>query len=95
MPVKLGRYKVQVMQEDIDNGIKENPCHCPIALAACRVLNIDPDDKILEVDDRISFPAYWIKVLMPSVSDFVVNFDEGRAVGPWEFDMELVEETVE
>lgn len=42
--------KINVTQQDIDNGIQGDCYRCPIAQAMCRLTGMTPDDPIIEVD---------------------------------------------
>ena len=77
--------KIQVTQADIDNGIPEDDCRCPIALAL----------------KRAGYPAYvgdfkvemedGTEVLLPdSARHFIERFDRDfTSVSPFEFDLAI------
>lgn len=80
--------KIQVTQEHINKGITGSACFCPIALAAnageigrkfgpVRVMpsSIMVDTELLE---------------LPAVAKlFIIDFDHGHPVEPFEFDLEI------
>jgi hypothetical protein len=77
--------KIEVTQEDIDNGFRASSLGCPIARAVNRVFktnNAAVLDLVLSVNNR-----GWH---MPEVAtEFVHNFDAGKPVKP--FVLELAE----
>lgn len=86
--------KIQVTQEDINNGIKFKCESCPVALAIKRLLK--PNVKVL-VGDIISFmtndSSEWKDVVTPErVWDFLVQFDNKRPVQPFSFELDIPED---
>lgn len=87
---------VQVTQMDIDGGIPEDACRCPIALALLR--EFGPDCGPSVDPDRVDFgkpPGKTYEGPMPStfifedyVEMWIQAFDAGTPQGPIELDME-------
>lgn len=76
--------KIVVTQDDIDNGRRESPTHCPIALAARRQF---PHRYVLATADHLlvgGLTYYW---LPPVAVSFVDDFDEGYPVQPISFEV--------
>lgn len=79
--------KIEVMKEDIDSGIPDNTCECPIALAIKRQTGND-----VVVDFEYGFGAiahvgndsYF---LPKSCERFIRKFDVGDIVKPFFFDL--------
>ena len=82
---------IKVTQDDIDNGIKEDNCFCPIALAITRQLNRE-----------VSVCTRWIYIYGDHnigwvydhqydtpliVRRFIDDFDFDRKVEPFEFEL--------
>lgn len=87
--------KIQVTMEDITKGTVD-PCHCPVARALSRHFNYagvwedaegyDGYELVLAVEEKsptITIPA------PDEVKAFVNNYDDGKAVVPFEFDLEI------
>ena len=74
---------IKVPQECIDNGIKNDPNYCPIALAIRNVvgkdLSIDVSIDEIRIEDR-TYPI--------SFADFITSFDKGLNVEPFEFELD-------
>lgn len=80
----MGRMKIQVTQEDIDQGTPSEVCACPIALAAKRVFahrEIAVLDIVIQIGDR------WEMALPDSAQKFIEEFDNGLPVTPFEFEL--------
>lgn len=82
----MASIKFNVTQEDIQKGIKRNPCYCPIALAVKRRI---PDARVF-VSDRILLDGIWVMVAGPQAESFIHNFDQTGEGEPFTFDAELV-----
>lgn len=83
--------KVSVTQDHIDRGIGSDCGKCPVALAleGCGMERV----KIMDEADEVSFfyPKLnkTVRLLVPGkVYDFVVEFDCGQPVFPFEFELE-------
>ena len=78
--------KIEVPQEHIDNGTKNEPCHCPIALSVNETANTETavvsgeDFSCGEGDD---FREYS---LPQEARDFIKQFDDGELVHPFTFE---------
>jgi hypothetical protein len=83
--------KVQVTQEDIDNGTPGKPCSCPVALAVLRAFNvsgvyISVEPVYITFQPRyLSHHEYY--ATPSSVASFVAMFDTGFPVEPFEFEL--------
>lgn len=82
--------KVSVTQAHIDRGIASDCGKCPIALALedCGMEQV----KIMDEADEISFfnpkLSRTVRLMAPSnIYDFVVEFDCGQSVLPFEFEI--------
>lgn len=69
--------KIQVTQEDIDNGWPLDSCMCPVALAIKR--------HITEFDTLV---GYYSK-LPDECYKFMRSFDKQKSVQPFEFEIDL------
>jgi len=80
------KVKVIVTEQDIVNGIRHDCSSCPIALALKRVFpNSDPD---VGYDSYIHRNGQSTLVLTvpPTAQDFILRFDDGEDVEPFEFE---------
>lgn len=87
--------KVTVTQDHIDNGVKHSTITCPIALATKDLLDsvvsvgateIHTWDSVTDDMDTYSMPA--------EAKRFIVEFDDGHPVLPFEFEAIKVLEPV-
>ena len=83
---------VNVTEKDIEQGRKRNCRHCPIALAIRR--KFPGDSTVVRVDRKIAFiwptgGSYFATDLPRAARDFVVDFDSGRVVSPFTFNLSL------
>jgi hypothetical protein len=81
---------IKVTQRDIDKGTRASQNSCPIARAICRTFK--KNKYAIDVSVRSSF----IKVYgschygIPKIcQDFILNFDIGRKVEPFEFELNM------
>lgn len=87
MPNKI---KVKVTQQCINEGIPEDPSCCPIALA---ISGGDNRQSFIAVNPQhvtLDFGAYY--TLPIEAIGFIEDFDSGKAVAPFEFEMTQQEE---
>lgn len=83
--------KVYVTRDDIVNGIRFDPCNCPIARAICRATDIGDDD-------RLSVSIFHVtkqqdgedqEARLPNVAQsLIAEFDAAHEVEPIQFDLE-------
>ena len=93
--------KIHVTQEDIHNGVCKDPEMCAIALALAHeykdeiswveVENYESIKIVNEIDDE------WYRVhICPDdeakVHNFIRDFDDGKQVEPFSFDIQEIEE---
>lgn len=76
------RHFIQVTQEDIDEGVAEQCLSCPVARAIKRALGYP-----VGVSSVIFEPSTDRKIceLPEGVVRWIMRFDEGRAVNPLNF----------
>lgn len=81
--------KIQINQEDIDNGLKKSCTECPIARAFYRITNIK-DFNVTCGTIIVFYPPYnrhlHIKI-PPEAKEFIYNFDNNMPVKPFEFEI--------
>ena len=78
------KIKVKVMQEDIDRGLRCSTAYCPIAYAIRRETGSSAS-----VGRVVFINALDIAKLPVAAAMFVVAFDRGDFVEPFEFELEL------
>jgi hypothetical protein len=82
------KLKVSVTQEDIFNGVPVMGRFCPIARALTRILgkvSVGNVRVALDGGDRILFGV------LPKIAQrFILDFDAGNPVHPFEFELELL-----
>lgn len=77
---------VKVTQEHIDKGIPSDLCNCPIALA------MKDNFTFVEINGNVRCAkneTIYRGLLGPITLKFIKDFDNGREVKPFEFDIEL------
>lgn len=82
--------RIEVTQEDIDNGIPEDCWRCPVARAVCRVLSASESDISVDGVNITHFlgPGDWIDYPTPQlVNEFIEAFDAKSTVIPFSFDI--------
>jgi len=77
--------RIDVTQDDIANGIRKDPCWCPIALAVRRATGapckVDTDEITLSCGAYIPTPE--------SAAKFVMTYDDFGAAIPFSFELEI------
>lgn len=85
---------IKVTQEDIDNGKKKSCYECPIALAIQRVsvkhLRCDVMNQQVYAVEKDLRPV-WIRILPPEAQLFIIDFDAGKSVKPFQFELDIQE----
>lgn len=81
--------KITVTQDDINNGVKGDVRHCPVALAIRRLF---PDRDMrsgygFAIDHSVQ--PFKIYRYSEGVSDSIHYFDIGRGMVPFEFELEI------
>lgn len=82
------KYTIQVTNAHIQNGIKGNCKHCPVALAVMEITHgevLVGNDKLAA---KINDNNHWAYT-PDNVNDFVYDFDAGMPVQPFTFEIEL------
>lgn len=98
------KVTINVTQGHIDRGCKNTPCACPIALAICDALGFphyvyfpeNADSPKLGVTPQyVSFyylatdvKSCWVR-LPKAAHQFVVDYDTGKTVSPFSFELEI------
>ncbi len=78
------KYKIKVKQIDIDRGIPQDVCRCPVALAVRRVIKkarITVCNDIQVGNRQFDFPC--------KTETFITAFDKGIEVKPFNFVMRM------
>jgi hypothetical protein len=77
--------RIEVTQDDIDNGSACDVCACPIALACLRagLKDVSVCDASLDWKEKIPTPTVAV--------EFIFAFDSGRDVKPFSFEIEVAE----
>ena len=85
---------IQVTQDDISNGKREDNSCCPIALACRRHFNLEHDDQIeVELNDvKIWKDGEPRQVYTHEDKHFIMQFDDGHYVEPQEVVLEFFTE---
>lgn len=90
--------KIEVTQDDIDEGIPSNRNKCPVSLAVnrvilksyhtgsgpCDILIFSQKDNLLDIQASFKTP--------PRVADFIHRFDGRYCVKPFEFEIPIPEQ---
>lgn len=88
---------INVTQSDIDNGIATEPSMCPLALAIKRAI---PGSYVSvgTRDVHIAVPGVHgteVYAMGKGLSHFTEDFDAGKQVSPFEFELAYQEEPIE
>ena len=79
--------KINVRQEHIDSGEPEDAESCAITLALCDAF---PEAENISVDGEIASIHGMNDIELPyEVQDFILEFDKGEWVQPFEFELEI------
>lgn len=77
---------IEVTQDDIDKGVKNNACQCPVARAIARGTEeewvVDSHSLVRMRDARVWHTppaAYW----------FINRYDQGESVEPFTFELPI------
>lgn len=83
------KKKIEVTQEDIKNGIRESANTCPIALAVTRAYGgrVLVNSGVIIWDNGTGRPQIFS--FPENVRQFIINFDKGLQVKPFEFEIEF------
>lgn len=76
---------VIVTKEDIKNGVPRSGRSCPIALALRR--KVEPTEGAVMVSSTVATIGTSNYRLPYEATNFVINFDSGKPVQPFEFDL--------
>lgn len=91
MSIKPGSYTVEVTQQDINLGCTEDSFCCPIALAVCRLFEVDPNEQIVEVGTKIHFNnSMSCFISHDPIFGFIKRFDSGHHVEPFTFNLTII-----
>jgi len=87
---KLKKLKIEVTQDDITHGRKDDGASCPIA-RACRRLGFIPNAMPGHMSLMCSETHEYWQAVTPSVASvFMGNFDSGLPVQPFTFEIQAV-----
>lgn len=90
--LKTGTYRVDVTQDDIDQGVRNNSETCAIgrALARATGCRMDIDDAEYIYPTRLKgFKVNAEKAARLRINNFIQNFDAGNPVEPFSFGLEV------
>lgn len=80
---KLRRIKIDVTQDDIDNGILGTDTHCPLALAAKRKLTFV---LVSSTEFGVGYSQFIVYTKLSKIAEnFVRRFDARKLVKPRSF----------
>lgn len=86
---------ITVLQDDIDNGVPRNAHKCAVARAARRDLADLAGEEcgldVFAVTRDTLYASFRSSALPPSAHCAVRDFDNGRDVSPFKFEVDLVE----
>lgn len=83
--------KIEVKQEHIEKGKRQDACHCPVALAIKDTVKV----KFVYVHlFEINLKKKWARkaveiTLSKKVEKFVKKFDDGKKVKPFSFELKI------
>lgn len=85
------KYLIQVSSSDIQEGIRDNCLHCPVAIALNRIV---PKSGVLGGrgcmvgTNRVTFRGS--RYPLPKIAiNAITDFDNGRLVAPFSFEIEI------
>jgi hypothetical protein len=97
----MKNYTVNVTQEDIDLGCKQNSVCCPVARAAARAMGelvAEPNAQVDVGVGTITVSVYSVReqfktAFLPlAAREFICCYDAGDKVYPFSFEIQLAEE---
>jgi hypothetical protein len=95
------RVRVEVSQGDIEAGMAGAACECPVALAIRRACGVEwarvgYDALMGCATIQIGQPSVFSKFHIGprAVKEFFQAFDDGKAVSPFSFDLDVPDEEV-
>ena len=80
------KYKIKVKQIDIERGVRQDVCKCPVALAIRRVIKKAPISVLGDYCIGVGSHQY---AGPKKVGDFITVFDKGGEVKPFNFVMRM------
>lgn len=83
------KLHVEVTQEDINNGERQDSENCPIACALKRLVQNPEVEKSIEFD--FEEQRFISRGLTLEISNFIAHFDDGNDVKPFSFELEAYE----
>jgi hypothetical protein len=87
------RLTIDVTQDDIAIGFKQNCQACPVARACFRILGVDVSVNGDQVKDY-EWPHVLESDLPPEVGRWIGRFDAGWEVEPFSFDIDVPAEAL-
>lgn len=90
------RVRFEVTEDDIQQGVKDDPCFCPIALSVKRGLglrgkkaeSLEIAYNTFSVEGPDESRAHLGSLPQPA-AEFLEQFDEGEWIDPFAFDMDF------
>lgn len=79
--------KISVLQSDIDMGIPQDCCSCPVAIAISRALGGEIVAVVGQFVMAARHGSVYQKRLPEKASKWIIDFDTGNLVAPIEFEL--------
>lgn len=85
--------KIEITQEDIDQGQRHKPCLCPVALAVIRATGkreVYVHSSVIQILDISRLTGVKLQKSYRTsveVNKFIVDFDYGQPVRPFTFEL--------
>ncbi len=80
---------IAVSEADIENGIPNNPAHCPVAVALQRLLQ---RDDVSVTGPTVHIGEHLTYKLPTAAKDFIAEFDSGNYAYARAFSFDLTDE---
>ena len=88
----MSRVLIEVTQEDIKNGVRGDPCNCPTAHAATRATHGTVPLRVGALVIKFGPIGSSVASKLPiEAREFIYDFDWGKPVEPFSFEIELPE----
>lgn len=80
--------RIDIIPEDIKNGVRGNSQSCPAARAIRSRLRLSKSTKVTVDGMRITVNGFTLRT-PPDLADFIRSFDTGRPCSPTSFEVEV------
>lgn len=89
------KIKIEVTQKDIDSGVESDVEACPVWRGVRRVVKRGMRVLVDHISIDLRINGMWEELFTPQRAiNFMKRFDDGRAVKPFSFDLDIPEDAL-